>query len=361
VRRGDNKGVNTLRLTVDPNHLETREADAAIDRAAQILRAGGLVALPTETVYGLGANALDREAVARIFVAKSRPAWDPIIVHVAGIDMLGGVVAGISDAAHELMAAFWPGPLTLLLPKADSVPEVVTAGRPLVGVRMPSHPVALALIRRAEVPVAAPSANRFGHISPTTATHVLHDLDGRIDAVLDAGPADRGVESTVLDPSQSPMIIYRPGAVTVEQIREVAGAAEIFKGGVVPDESPKEGLPSPGVGIRHYAPKARLVLIEAAFGELAARLADADHEIRGERMGVMLPNDVDGPLGIPFDRIFAWGKWDAPDELAQRLYAGLRALDAAGCSVILCPVPPAGGLGEAIRDRLQKAGKGRDR
>jgi L-threonylcarbamoyladenylate synthase len=349
--------VNTLELTVDPDRLETPEADAAIDRAARILRAGGLVALPTETVYGLGANALDREAVARIFVAKSRPAWDPIIVHVAGIDMLGGVVAEIPEAARKLMASFWPGPLTLLLPKSASVPDVVTAGRPLVGVRMPSHPVALALIRRAGVPVAAPSANRFGHISPTTAAHVLNDLDGRIDAVLDGGPADRGVESTVLDPSQSPMIIYRPGAITAEQIREVAGPAEFFKGNALDDESPTEGLPSPGVGIRHYAPKARLVLIDAAFGELPARLADAAHEIRGERMGVMLPDGVDGPLSIPFDRIFAWGRWTALDELAQRLYAGLRALDAAGCSVILCPVPPADGLGAAIRDRLYKAAK----
>ena len=357
MRKGDNRGVNTLQLTVDPDHLETREAVAVIDRAAQILRGGGLVALPTETVYGLGANALDRAAVARIFVAKSRPAWDPIIVHVAGIDMLGGIAEAIPEAAHKLMAAFWPGPLTLLLPKAASVPDVVTAGRPLVGVRMPSHPVALALIRCAGVPVAAPSANRFGHISPTTAAHVLSDLDGRIDAVLDAGPAERGVESTVLDPSQSPMMIYRPGAVTAEQIREVAGLVEIFKGGARLDEAPREALPSPGVGIRHYAPKARLVLIEADFGDLAARLADAAHDIRGERMGVMLPDGVDGPLAIPFDRIFAWGRWDAPDELAQRLYSGLRALDSAGCSVILCPVPPAGGIGAAIRDRLAKAAK----
>jgi len=205
--------------------------------------------------------------------------------------------------------------------------------------------------------VAAPSANRFGHISPTTAAHVLNDLDGRIDAVLDGGPADRGVESTVLDAAQSPMMIYRPGAITAEQIREVAGPAEIFKGNAMADESPKEALPSPGVGVRHYAPKARLVLIEAAFNELQSRLADAAHGIRGERMGVMLPDGVEGPLGIPFDRIFAWGRWNVPDELAQRLYSGLRALDAAGCSVILCPLPPAGGLGAAIRDRLLKAAK----
>ncbi len=357
ARTGDNRSVNTLQLTVNPKQLETPEAGAAIDRAAQILRAGGLVALPTETVYGLGANALDRDAVARIFVAKARPAWDPIIVHVAGIDMLGRVAAEISEAAHKLMAAFWPGPLTLLLAKSTLIPDVVTAGRPLVGVRMPSHPVALALIRRAQVPVAAPSANRFGHISPTTAAHVLDDLDGRIDAVLDAGPAEHGVESTVLDPSQCPMIIYRPGAVTVEQIREIAGPAEVFKGSSALDEAPKAGLPSPGVGLRHYAPKARLVLITATFEQLATRLADLVHTLRGERLGVMLPTGVEAPLEIPLNRVFAWGRWDAPDELAQRLYAGLRALDGAGCSVIFCPLPPTDGLGAAIHDRLLKAAK----
>ena len=218
-----------MHLTVDPSQLETPEADLALDCAAAILRAGGLVALPTETVYGLGANALNRAAVEGIFKAKQRPAWDPIIVHISEVEMLGQLVAKVPEAARRLMNAFWPGPLTLLLPRTPAVPDVVTAGRPLVGVRMPSHPVALELIRRAGVPVAAPSANRFGHVSPTTAAHVLYDLDGRIDAVLDAGSATRGVESTVLDPSSIPMTIYRPGAVTEEQIREIAGPVEVFK------------------------------------------------------------------------------------------------------------------------------------
>ena len=206
--------VKTLRLVVDPANVETAGAQEMLERAAAILRGGGLVALPTETVYGLGANALDRAAVERIFAAKSRPAWDPIIVHIASEAMLEGLVEEVPTAARRLMEHFWPGPLTLLLRRAPAVPDVVTAGRPLVGVRMPAHPVALGLIRRAGVPVAAPSANRFGHISPTTAQHVLDDLDGRIDAILDAGPSPRGVESTVLDPSATPMVIYRPGAVT---------------------------------------------------------------------------------------------------------------------------------------------------
>jgi L-threonylcarbamoyladenylate synthase len=252
------------------------------------------------------------------------------------------------------MEHFWPGPLTLLLPRAPSVPDAVTSGRPLVGVRVPSHPVALELIRRAQVPVAAPSANRFGHISPTTAQHVLDDLDGRIDAILDAGPTLRGVESTVLDPAT--MTIYRPGAVTAEQIREVAGPVEMYQDAGGPRETPTEALPSPGVGLRHYAPRARLVLVEAPLEELGTRLAEIARGIHEERVGLMLPEEVARPAAIAEDRVFLWGRWSAPEELARRLYAGLRVLDAAGCRVILCPLPSAEGIGAAIRDRLRKAG-----
>jgi len=353
--------MKTLRLSVDAEHLESKEASAALDRAAAILRAGGLVALPTETVYGLGANALNRAAVECIFAAKSRPAWDPIIVHIASQAMLEELVQEIPERARRLMDHFWPGPLTLLLRRGSAVPDAVSAGRPLVGVRMPAHPVALELIRRAQVPVAAPSANRFGHISPTTAQHVLDDLDGRIDAVLDAGPSPRGVESTVLDPSPAPMVIYRPGAVTAEQLREVAGPVDIYESAGLLREIPAEAMPSPGVGVRHYAPRARLVLIEAAqtgapLSEIDACLAQAANREPGEQVGVMLPEGVAVPAAIAKERVFAWGRWNAPEELAQRLYAGLRALDAAGCTAILCPLPAAKGIGAAIRDRLQKAG-----
>jgi len=350
--------VKTLRLVVDAEHLETAEAVEALGRAAEILRAGGLVALPTETVYGLGANALDGAAVRRIFEAKRRPAWDPVIVHISSLEMLEGLVtldglAGeVPEGARRLMEAFWPGPLTLLLRRSGAVPDAVTAGRALVGVRMPAHPVALELIRRAGVPVAAPSANLFGHTSPTTAAHVLEDLDGRIDAVLDAGPTAHGVESTVLDPCQSPMVIYRPGAVTAEQIRAVGGAVEVFQGAGPIEETMREGLPSPGVGLRHYAPRARLVLVEGELTELGARLAEAARGLPLERVGAMLPAEVAAPAGA---RVYAWGRWAAPEEMARELYAGLRALDSAGCTVILCPMPPGEGIGTAIRDRLRKA------
>jgi L-threonylcarbamoyladenylate synthase len=324
-------------------------AENGIPQAAEMLRAGGTVAFPTETVYGLGANALDAIAVAKIFEAKERPGWDPVIVHVCDREMLERVAEispTLTAKTEALMAAFWPGPLTLLLPRTASVPDSVTSGRPLVGVRMPAHSVASELIRTAGVPVAAPSANRFGRISPTTAAHVLEDLDGRIDAVLDGGATAVGVESTVLDVGE--MLIYRPGAVTAEMISAVAGAARVFAGGALEGAVP-ESLPSPGVGLRHYAPRARLVLVESEvqMRERVAGLTDS-----GERVGMMLP---DGWVAGLEGREFRWGPWGDRDALARRLFAGLRELDEAGVSVIVCPVPDAGGLGDALRDRLRKA------
>jgi L-threonylcarbamoyladenylate synthase len=346
--------VKTLRLAVEAAHLDTAQAQETLERAAAILRGGGLVAFPTETVYGLGANALDESAVARIFAAKERPKWDPVIVHIANEAALAELTTGFHERARKLMKAYWPGPLTLLLPRSEVVPDAVTAGRPLVGVRMPAHPVALELIGRAGVPVAAPSANRFGHISPTSAEHVLADLDGRIDALLDAGRTETGVESTVLDPCAEPMIVYRPGAVTLEQIRRIAGPVGLYRDGGVAKPEPPEALPSPGVGLRHYAPRARLVLVDSELGELAARLTEAACGLAAERVGVMLPAEVSAPDGVA--AVFAWGQWAAPDKMAHALYAGLRELDDLGCTVILCPLPPAEGIGMAIRDRLKKAG-----
>jgi len=221
---------------------------------------------------------------------------------------------------------------------------------------MPAHPVALELIRRAGVPVAAPSANLFGHISPTTAAHVLEDLDGRIDAVVDAGATEHGVESTVLDPCQSPMTIYRPGAVTSVQIWDTLGAegaTAVYEAGEL-RETPREALPSPGVGLRHYAPRARLVLVECALEGMAEKLAETVRGLDGERIGAMLPEEL--ARAVEGVAIFPWGRWADAAEMARTLYAGLRALDAAGCSVIVCPLPAEVGVGAAIRDRLMKAG-----
>jgi L-threonylcarbamoyladenylate synthase len=353
----------------------SKSAMADIARAAELLRSGGTVAFPTETVYGLGANALDPAAVARIFAAKARPNWDPLIVHVADratLDRIAAIPAALRSRVDTLIAAFWPGPLTLLLPRTAAVPDAVTAGRPLVGVRMPNHPVALELLRRAAVPVAAPSANRFGHTSPTTAAHVLDDLDGRIDAVLDGGPTEVGVESTVLDPTQTPLLIYRPGAVTAAMIAAATGCAvRVFQAPA--GTAAPESLPSPGVGLRHYAPRARLLLIQPGSAEaLAAMLSSLHHEAGKEtgkeagkqagNIGIMLPDQWPVPAdpahpADPAVEIFAWARWDDHERLAQRLFAGLRALDAAGVSVILCPVPAGDGVAAALRDRLEKAAR----
>jgi L-threonylcarbamoyladenylate synthase len=226
-----------------------------VARAAGILRDGGLVAFPTETVYGLGANALSAEAVEKIFVAKRRPHWDPLIVHIADRGQLPQVAAAGSRLAEDLMDGFWPGPLTLLLPKTPAIPDSVTAGRPLVGVRVPAHPVAQALLRAANVPIAAPSANTFGHISPTTAAHVLADLDGRIDAVLDGGATSVGVESTVAEVRGHEVVLYRPGGVSLAEIEAVVGSGTAWVYVAEPSTEAPTSLPSPGVGIRHYAPK----------------------------------------------------------------------------------------------------------
>jgi L-threonylcarbamoyladenylate synthase len=320
-----------------------------IEQAAKILREGGTVAFPTETVYGLGANALDPTAIAKIFAAKERPSWDPLIVHVSDREMLDQV-AVVTPQAEKLIQAFWPGPLTLLLERTQKVPDAITAGRPLVGVRMPSHPLALALIRAAGVPIAAPSANRFGHTSPTTATHVLEDLDNRIDAILDGGPTTVGVESTVLDPNQSPMLIYRPGAITPEMIENVAGAVHLFQPAIAPQENP-ESLPSPGVGIRHYAPRAKLILV-ASEEELHKQ--EKQLAIAGEKIGVLLPENW---TANPATEIFPWAPWTDGEALAQRLFTGLRDLDARSVTTILCPLPEANGVGLAIRDRLEKAAR----
>jgi len=313
-----------------------------VERAAEILRSGGLVAFSTETVYGLGANALDEEAVAGIFTAKERPRWDPLIVHVADRAMVDRI-AVVSPEAERLMAAFWPGPLTLLLPRTSAVPDAVTAGRELVGVRMPAHPLALDLIRQAGVPIAAPSANRFGRTSPTTAAHVLADLDGRIDALLDGGPTTVGVESTVLDVGAK--VVYRPGAVSLEMLGD---GFTIFSGSV--SEAP-ESLPSPGVGIRHYAPRARLVLVSGQ--EELEQVVDGLEA----RVGVMLPS---GWSAHAASEVYSWGSWDDPEMLARNLFAGLRELDATGVSVIVCPLPASGGIGAALRDRLEKAARPRE-
>ena len=321
-----------------------------VERAAELLRAGGTVAFPTETVYGLGANALSSEAIAKIFAAKQRPAWDPLIVHIAERAQLAQI-ATVPVAAEALIEAFWPGPLTLLLPRTPEIPDAITAGRALVGVRIPEHRLALELLGAAAVPIAAPSANTFGHTSPTTAAHVLADLDGRIDAVLDGGATSIGLESTVAEVREDEIIVYRQGAVTLAMLQAVAPRGRVLSYQPGFSEMAPASLPSPGVGIRHYAPRARVIL--AAGVEALGRAIDRA-SAGAERTGVMLPDGWD-PGGATVS--FPWGPWTRHEVLAQRLYTGLRHLDDAGCATIVCPVPEGDGIAAAIRDRLLKAAK----
>jgi L-threonylcarbamoyladenylate synthase len=304
-----------------------------VRRAADVLRGGGLVAFPTETVYGLGANARNEWAVRKVFAAKGRPATNPLIVHVADAGQVGEVAATWPDVAGKLVAAFWPGPLTLVVPRKPGLPDVVTGGGPTVAVRCPRHPVAAALLREAGVPVAAPSANRSTELSPTRAEHVLKGLAGRIDAVLDGGPCPGGIESTVVDVTGDVVRLLRPGLVTVPMLEAVAGRVEASRGCEPPGDVPR----SPGQLAKHYSPRTPVRLVEGDVLLAAGEAARAGH-----RVGVL---KLAGRSGVP----------DDPTFYAAELYARLHFLDAKGLDVILIELPPDAAEWAAVRDRLTRA------
>ncbi len=316
-------------------------------RAADMLKAGGLVAIPTETVYGLAANGLDGQAVAHIFAAKGRPTDNPLILHIADMDMLAALVKDIPPKAKALAEAFWPGPLTMILPKAAVVPDIVSGGLSTVAIRMPNHPVALAIIRQAGVPLAAPSANRSGRPSPTTAGHVLQDLQGRIDAVIDGGACQVGLESTVLSLAEEAPLLYRPGAVTPEMLEAVIGPVEIAKGALthVAGDLPS---PSPGMRYRHYAPKANVVLVTGSTGAYARYV----NERKGEGIFALCFLE-----DLPFLQVpaHAYGSEAEPATLGTGLFAGLRAADGANVTNIYAHGPAATGVGLAVYNRLLRA------
>jgi L-threonylcarbamoyladenylate synthase len=341
-----------------PILTRTLSADAdAIAEAAALLRAGGLVAFPTETVYGLGANALDAEAARRIFVAKGRPAEDPLIVHLADAARLPEVALDLPPAAMLLAERCWPGPLTLVLARSPAVPALVSAGRETVAVRVPGHPVAQALLRAAGLPIAAPSANRFGHTSPTAAEHVLADLGGRIDMVLDGGPTPIGVESTVLDLTGAIPTLLRPGGLSLEALRVLLGEVRVRSGVARPGMAEI----SPGLLERHYAPEAELWLAvgppDAARAWIAARARE--HAAAGRRVALLVP-DEDAPLLAALGAdIETLGPASDPEAVARKLYAALRALDARRPDLILARDLGEQGIARALRDRLSRAASGR--
>jgi L-threonylcarbamoyladenylate synthase len=333
-----------------------------IARAADCLRRGGLVAFPTETVYGLGVHAMDPAAVRRLFDAKGRPANDPLIVHVSSFAQVAPLVAELPHDAERLASRFWPGALTLILRRAPSVPHAVTASLETVAVRVPAHPVAHALLLAASVPIAAPSANLFSRPSPTLAAHVLDDLDGRIDMILDGGPTSVGVESTVLDVTVDPPVVLRPGAISIEMLRTVVPAAE-FAAGFTP-ASDHEAMSSPGLLSKHYAPRAPLTIYQGASVAvgLALRKAAISAAARGQRVGVLVSTEDAGLLsdldivGGPPVVLGTLASEDNAEATAARLYATLRELDAARVDVILArDIVNAHGLWRAVRDRLHRA------
>jgi L-threonylcarbamoyladenylate synthase len=345
----------------------------AIARAAECLRNGGLVAFPTETVYGLGVNALDRAAVQRLFAAKQRPSNDPLIVHVGSFESIAPLVSRVPKSARILARHFWPGPLTMIFPRSAGVPDEVTAGLPTVAVRVPAHPVARALIDAAAGPVAAPSANLFSRPSPTQASHVVDDLDGRIDLVLDGGSTTIGVESTVLDLTSDAPTILRPGAVTIEMLRRVIRRVRDSPGLGARDPglaardsgSGNTSMPSPGMWAKHYSPRAVLALYEGERSAVLQSLSEAAGAAlaEGKSVGLIAAEEDRGafaPLGA-HDRLFfrAIGSEDAPDVVASRLYTTLRELDAAGADLILVRGFSDRGLGAAVQDRLRRAAAGR--
>ncbi len=317
-----------------------------IKKAAEIIKAGGTVAFPTETVYGLGANALDKEAVGKIFLAKNRPPDNPLIVHVSSSEMLYMVVREIPPAAKKLIDSFWPGPLTIILKRSDLVPDITTGGLDTVAVRMPAHDIALALIEEAGVPIAAPSANISGRPSPTKAEHVIKDMAGRIDAVIKGVDSSIGVESTVIDLTVSPPALLRPGGLSLEEIIECIGEV------VAVEDSVK----SPGMRYTHYSPKTRLVLVEGESSPVLAeinRLVN-DYRKQGLKVGVIATRE--SSEHIECDAKFILGGVNDLKEVAGRLFSGLRFLDEAGVDIGIAEgVFPEVKEGRAVMNRLRKA------
>lgn len=352
-KHGRRKKQMETKLVRIENPAAVRDED--LKEAAQILREGGLVAFPTETVYGLGANALDETAAKKIYAAKGRPSDNPLIAHISCMRELGPLVSEIPEAALLLAKAYWPGPMTLVLPKSTRVPYGTTGGLDTVAVRMPSDPVANRLIRLAGVPVAAPSANLSGRPSPTTAEHVRQDMDGRIEMILDGGPVGIGVESTIVDLSGETPTLLRPGAVTMEMLRTVLGAVEIDPAIVGP---PREGLrpKAPGMKYRHYAPRAELTLFEGEPAAMTAAInrAAAEQLAVGKRVGVICTDETkdgycDGVL------LRSVGARAHEETIAHNLFAVLREFDDLDVDLIYSEGFPRDHLGQAIMNRLVKA------
>ena len=335
--------MNTRLCKIDPH----RPDESVLREASAVLHCGGLVAIPTETVYGLAANALDPQAVLGIYAAKHRPADNPLIVHVSSVGMAKRYVTEWPDAAQKLADAFWPGPLTMILPKRDVIPPEVTCGGPSVALRFPSHPAARAVIEASGLPLAAPSANLSGSPSPTCAAHVMHDFDGAIDMVIDGGQCACGVESTVVTLCTTPPRLLRPGFVTVEELRGVLGEVAVDPAVF---HALKDGQPvaSPGMKYRHYAPKARLTLLDGPLAACAAYV-----NARAAEHPTVLCFEGDEPA-FSVDTL-VYGREGDPESQAARLFDVLRTLDERGVTLAYARCPAREGVGMAVWNRILRA------
>lgn len=332
----------------------TEEEREHLKEAAEILKRGDLVAFPTETVYGLGANALDESAAKKIYAAKGRPSDNPLIAHISDLEMIEPLISYFPEKGRKLAEAFWPGPMTMIFPKSEIVPYGTTGGLDTVAIRMPSDPVAAELIRLAGVPVAAPSANTSGRPSPTMAEHVYQDMNGKIDMILDGGPVGIGVESTIVDVTSEIPMLLRPGAITMEMLRETVGEVEIDPAIVGPmsaDMRPK----APGMKYRHYAPKAELTLVEGETEAVVRRInALAREKLQeGCRVGIICTEETRSCY--PGGMVRSIGERAKEETVAHNLYAVLREFDDLGAEYIFSEGFPEDNLGQAIMNRLNKA------
>lgn len=341
--------MNTIYKKTGPGNIDM----SVISEAGRIIRSGGLVAFPTETVYGLGADALNHTAASKIYEAKGRPSDNPLIVHIADIDSMYEIAADIPPEGKALAKKYWPGPLTMIFTKKDIVPAETTGGLDTVAIRFPSHPVAKALIAASGGYVAAPSANISGRPSPTTGEHVLEDMNGRIDMIIDSGYCDIGIESTIIDLSSGMPMMLRPGYVSEEDLRRVIG--DVAKDPAVFGEDTSARPKAPGMKYRHYAPKGELLIVSGSREKVRSYIRSRiEEKPEGIRLGVLTFSE-DASVFEGADLVEDIGRADDPDANAQRLYDSLRRCDAESVDVILSEEPKSGRLGAAIMNRLIKA------
>lgn len=342
--------INTLVLTIEGNQQDQDK----IQQAAQVLKEGGTVAFPTETVYGLGANGLDPKAVKKIYEAKGRPSDNPLILHIADKEEIKPLVASIPPVAEKLIEAFWPGPLTIIFEKSSIIPKEVTGGLNTVALRMPSHPIAHWLIKETRLPIAAPSANLSGKPSPTKAEHVIQDLTGRVDIIIEGDPSQIGLESTVVDITTPIPTILRPGGITYEDLQNLLGEVNIDPG-ILDDLGQQYQPKSPGMKYTHYAPAAPMTMIEGPTKAVVEKInaLTKEYQLQGKKVGILAT--VETKDDYRGDIVLSLGQRDKPQSIASNLFDLLRQFDKEKVDVILAESISSQGIGFAIINRMTKA------